>query len=265
MDSGSLSRVSQAKRRIQSASKVHRKQLPDSLQELKAQARRCHTPKQFEKLLQHFRRVIPYEKFAGVGGHPSQTIRFMFYQDVPTDLVRWRLTAGALWTSPAFKKWLLTNQSFLWCDAARRMKTQFDPELLTRMEKASMQYMLCGGLANQDRFVILAAAMPSAERGRAHLKQFDSIAPFLAKASQRAYPRAFLTKREMAILERRAKGEISKEIAAAERISERTVREHLHNIKKKLYTDDIVNAVVIAVKSGMVLPHWKNRGRMLSE
>ena len=52
-------------------------------------------------------------------------------------------------------------------------------------------------------------------------------------------------------------GEISKQIASAERISERTVREHLQQIKRKLYTDDLVNAVVIAVKSGMLLPPWK--------
>ena len=51
-------------------------------------------------------------------------------------------------------------------------------------------------------------------------------------------------------------GEIMKQIAAAEGISERTVRQHLQRIKKKLYTDDLVNAVVIAVKSGMLFPPW---------
>ena len=52
-------------------------------------------------------------------------------------------------------------------------------------------------------------------------------------------------------------GEITKQIAAGEAISERTIREHLQHIKTKLYTDDLVNAVVIAVKSGMVLQSWK--------
>jgi len=52
-------------------------------------------------------------------------------------------------------------------------------------------------------------------------------------------------------------GEIVKQIAVAEGISERTVREHLQHIKRKLYTDDLVNAVVIAVKSGMLLSPWK--------
>ena len=100
----------------------------------------------------------------------------------------------------------------------------------------------------------IAAAMPSAASGRAHLKRFGSIVPFLVQASQHAYPRALLTKRETAVLERRAMGEITKQIAASEGISERTIREHFQRIKKKLYTDDLINAVVIAVKSGMVLP-----------
>ena len=52
-------------------------------------------------------------------------------------------------------------------------------------------------------------------------------------------------------------GELLKQIAAAQGISERTVRMHLQRIKKKLYTDDLVNAVVIAVRSGMLDRVWK--------
>lgn len=253
MDRSGLS-GSRAKRGLQSRSSDH----AASFEELKAEALRCHTPKQFAKLLKHLKTVIPYNSFAGSWGDPSRTtIRFMFHLGFPTDLVNWRLTTGALWTSPAFKEWLLTGQTQLWCDAAKRLKAHFDPELVMRMEKAGLQYMLCGGFASLDRYVMFAAAMSSEESGRAHLKQFESIAPFLVEASQRAYPRPLLTKRETAILERRARGEITKQIAAAERISERTVREHLQNIKKKLYTDDLVNAVVIAVRGGMLLPLWE--------
>src|SRR5262245_33704067 len=256
-----------AKTRLPSPSKGGRTELfpssdqTPSLDELKVEARSCHTPKQFAELLKRLRTVIPYDSFAGTWGHPMRTIRFMFYQGVPTDLIRWRLTTGALWTSPAFQEWIKTNRPFLWCDAAKRLKAHFDPELITRMEKAGLQYTLCGGSASRDHFVIVAAAMPTEESARAHQKQFVSIAPFLVQASQRAYPRALLTERETGILERRARGEITKQIAAAERISERTVREHLQSIKKKLYTDDVINAVVIAVQSGMVLPAWKKNAR----
>ena len=71
---------------------------------------------------------------------------------------------------------------------------------------------------------------------------------------------ALLTKRETAVLERRAMGEITKQIGMSEGISQRTVREHFQRIKKKLYTDDLINAVVIAVKSGMLLPTGRNKG-----
>ncbi|OAI43569.1 hypothetical protein AYO43_10170 [Nitrospira sp. SCGC AG-212-E16] len=51
MNSNSVSSVSHAKRRVQAASKVPRNELPTTLQELKAAARRCQTPKQFRELL----------------------------------------------------------------------------------------------------------------------------------------------------------------------------------------------------------------------
>jgi DNA-binding CsgD family transcriptional regulator len=260
MGSSALSPVSSAKPSVPSALKVvgsgpaHSPDPTISLQRLKTKALQCQTPKQFSELLKLTHAIIPYEKFAASWGYHSRTtIRFIINQGFPTDLFRWRLATGNLWTSPIFQEWLRTNRTFLWCDAAKRLKGQFDPELLMRMEQAGAQYSLCGGFASPDRFVIFAVAMSSAESGRAYLKRFDTIVPLLVQASQRAYPRALLTKRETAVLKRRAMGEIIKQIATAEGISERTVREHLQQIKKKLYTDDLVNAVVIAMKSGMLL------------
>ena len=265
METNPVFPVSSAKRRDLSGSKVARTgRIPSadraaSLAEVKARAHRCRTPKQFRELLEHLRHFIPYSHFAAMWGSPHTSIRFIFNHGFPIDLLRWRLTTGALWTSPAFQEWLDTKRTALWCDAATRLKEQFDPELLRRMEKAHVQYSLYGGFASADHFVLLAAAMPSAESGRLHLKSFDLVVPLLVEASQRAYPNTLLTKRETAVLKRRAMGEIIKQIAAAEGISERTVREHLGRIKQKLYTDDLVNAVVIAVKSGMLLPPGRNK------
>jgi DNA-binding NarL/FixJ family response regulator len=268
MVSDSVLPVSSPKRRVQSAYRAARGGPPSdretSLQNLKAKARQCKTPKQFRELLEHLRAFIPFQKFFGLWGYPSRTaIRFIFNQGFSNDLIRWRLTTGALWTSPLFQEWLRTKETILWCDAVKHLKTQFDPELLRRMKQAGAKYALCGGFASPKYYVLFAAAMPSAASGRAHLKQFGSIVPFLVQASQRAYPHALLTKRETAVLERRAMGEITKQIERSEGISERTIREHFQRIKKKLYTDDLVNAVVIAVKSGMLLPgtlHRRSRG-----
>jgi DNA-binding CsgD family transcriptional regulator len=231
---------------------------PASLEELIAKARRCQTPKQFCELLKHVQAYIPYSSFAGTWGHPSRaTIRYIFNQGFPTDLLRWRFTTGALWTSPAFQEWLRVKRAFLWCDSVKRLRVQFDPELIERMTQSGLQYSLCGGFASPDRFVLFAAAMPTARSGSAYLRRFESIVPWLVEASQRAYPHTLLTKRETSILQRRAMGEITKQIATAEGISERTVREHLQHIKKKLYTNDLVNAIVIGVKTGILLPPWR--------
>ena len=229
------------------------------LDEFEIQAHRCHTPKQFHELLERLRIFIPYEKFAGAWGYPSRnTLRFLFNHSFPVEFLRWHLTTGAMWTSPAFQEWLRLNKVMLWVDAAKRAKKQLDPELVRRITEANLQYMLCGGVASPERFVLFTAAMPSARTGRAHLKHFQAVVPWLVRASQRAYPHTLLTKRQTAILERRAMGQIPKQIAAAEGISEATVREHLEQIKHKLCTDDLVNAVVIAVKSGMLLPQPRN-------
>ena len=265
MVSNAVLPVSNAKRGAQAASKIGRLSCSSdrgaALAELKTEARRCHTPEQFRKLLKHLQVLIPYRKFVGLWGYPSRTtLRFIFNQGFSRDLIRWRLTTGALWTSPLFLEWLRTKRTILWCDAVKPLKGQFDPELLRRMKQAGAQYSLCGGSASPNYYVLFAAAMPSAASGRAHLQQFKSIVQLLVQASQRAYPRTLLTKRETAVLERRAMGEITKQIASVEGISERTVRQHFQQIKKKLYTDDLINAVVIAVKSGMLLPAAINKG-----
>jgi DNA-binding CsgD family transcriptional regulator len=257
----SPSGVASSKRGVQSGPQNPRSGLlpssdpTTSFEELTATARRCRTPKQFRKLLERLRSFIPYQKFAGSWGYPSRiTIRFLFNQGVPLDAVRWYLATGSNWTNPVFQEWLQTNRTVLWCDAAKRLKVQEKyPELVRRFEQAGLQYTLVGGVASPDYYVHLAAAMASEELGRVYLSRFESIVPWLVEASQRAYPHSLLTKREAAVLERRALGEITKKIAAAEGISERTVTMHLQRIKTKLYTDDLVNAVAIAVKSGMVL------------
>lgn len=224
-----------------------------SVHELECLASRCRTPKQFRTLLDRLQAFIPYEKLAvSWGYHNSTTMRFVFNHSFPTEFLRWYLATGALWKSVMFQEWIRTKQTLLWCDVARRLKERFDPEMLKRVEEAGLQYSLCGGFASPDYFVWFNAAMASEESGRVYLEPFESIVPALVRASQRAYPRTLLSKRETDILERRAMGEIIKQIARAEGITDRTVRMHLQRIKTKLYTDDLINAVVIAVRSGMI-------------
>ena len=74
-----------------------------SLRKLKAEARQCHTPKQFRELLERLREFIPYEKLACSWGHHTRTtIRFVFNHSFPPEFLRWYLSTGALWKSPMF-------------------------------------------------------------------------------------------------------------------------------------------------------------------
>jgi len=266
MNPGSFSPVPTATRGLQphSRSKDRRRELvrssqhAASLHELKTAASRCRTPKQFRELLTSLETLLPYRNLICGWGYPSSaTIGFIFNHSYPIELLRWFLAKGLLWRSPVFKEWLRTNKAQVWLDVARRLRKQFDPELLARLKSQNLEYSFSGGLLNQDLWVYFAINMASEESCRAHLTRFETIVPVLAQALTRACPRPLLTERERAILERRAMGEIIKQIAAAQGISERTVRMHLQRIKKKLYTDDLVNAVVIAVRSGMLAPSWK--------
>lgn len=272
MTSSSLSSVSSVKRQVQSKSGGAQKgQIAPhtaTLKELKVEARKCQSPKQFRQLLEHFRDLVPYQKLAGVWGHrrlDSGSLQYVFNHGFPMTFHRWYLSTGALWTSPVFREWRRNKRTVIVADVVKRFKTDFDPELVKHYKQAGLYYAVCGGRVGVNHFVYFAAAMPSERTAKTNLTQFDLILPSLVEASQRAYPRSLLTMRETAVLKRRALGEIHKQIATAEGISERTVREHLQKIKRKLYTDDLVNAVVIAVQSGMLLPPWKNNAFLEKE
>lgn len=249
--------ASQARERSRIA--VRHKPIPrlrrtGSVRELKAAASRCQTPKQFRALLERLRVVIPYDKMVVAWGYYKRTtLHYVFNYGFSREFLRWYLSTGTLWRSPVFREWRRTRRVVRVCDVVRRARTQFDGELLKQYDKAGLYNTLCGGRVTRDHFVYVCIAMASSRKCRAYRHRFETLLPALVAASQRAYPRTLLTKREAAVLERRAMGEITKQIAVAEGISERTVREHLQQIKGKLFTNDLVNAVVIAVRSGMVL------------
>ena len=224
---------------------------------LKEAADGCRTPKQFHNLLHtQLRRFVPWEKFAGSWGYPSkQTLSYVVHYNVPLDFMRWYWTTGAQWTSPTFRDWWQNQRptAYVWVNEALRLKVQeTHPEFFRRVHEIGMAYTMVGGRGSPSHYIALCAAMPSEESARNHLPIFEEVLPWLIEASQRAYPRSLLTVRETAVLKRRALGEIGKQIALGESMTERTVRKHLEQIKKKLNTDDLVNAVVIASHSGMI-------------
>lgn len=63
---------------------------------------------------------------------------------------------------------------------------------------------------------------------------------------------SFLTKRELEILAQVARGMLNKEIADALHITERTVKNHLSNLFKKIDVCDRTQAAVFAIRNGIV-------------
>ena len=219
---------------------------------------KCRTPKQFHELLNRLQALIPYRNLICSWGYPaSGNLGFVFNHSFPVEFVRWYLTKGMLQKSPVFQEWLRTKRTQVWLDVARSQKAQFDPEVLERVERWHLQHMLCGGSVTHDLFLGFAVNMGSQQSCHAHLERFDMVMPIVSQALKRASPRPLLSSRETGILQSCAMGEKINRIATGEGIAIRTVRMHLERIKKKLYTDDLVNAVMIASKSGMLDQTWK--------
>jgi DNA-binding NarL/FixJ family response regulator len=146
-------------------------------------------------------------------------------------------------------------------DALKRLRVEYDRELVEEVERRNLQHALMGGGCIHDLFIHFSLTMRTESLARLHFKTFHRMLPSLCDALCRAHPRQLLTSRETAVLQRRTMGEITKQIAVMEGISERTVREHLQSIKKKLHTNDLVNAVAIALKNGVLVHTWKTAHR----
>lgn len=64
----------------------------------KLSAARCGTAAQFRQLINRLKAVLPFQHFICIWGyHPRHSIRFIFNDGFPDELVRWYLTKGMLW------------------------------------------------------------------------------------------------------------------------------------------------------------------------
>jgi DNA-binding NarL/FixJ family response regulator len=79
-----------------------------------------------------------------------------------------------------------------------------------------------------------------------------SSEPAAAHSSANADQPPSLTDRQLEILVHVARGRTNREIGSVLGISDRTVRNHMRTINKKLSTGDRTRAVVIAIESGWI-------------
>lgn len=100
----------------------------------------------------------------------------------------------------------------------------------------------------------LIACLQQVQRGEAPLAP-----PMAAKilhefAAPTPRPGPTLTARERQVLELVARGDANKEIARHLQISENTVKNHLRNILEKLHLQNRVQAVMYALREGIITP-----------
>ncbi len=124
-----------------------------------------------------------------------------------------------------------------------------DEDLFAALKSGAQGYLL-KNIDPED----LIACIHQVQRGEAPL------APPMASKILREFsapptrPGPALTQRERQVLELVARGDANKEIARHLQISENTVKNHLRNILEKLHLQNRVQAVMYALREGLIRP-----------
>ena len=109
-----------------------------------------------------------------------------------------------------------------------------------------------GYVLKDSELAVLRKAIFSVHHGENYIQ--PSLAPLLMKRMQENTSEVAegLTKREMEVLKLIAEGMYNKEIAEKLMISEKTVKNHVSNIFRKINVSDRTQAAVYAIKNGFV-------------
>lgn len=118
----------------------------------------------------------------------------------------------------------------------------------------ALDYECNGYVLKNSEFGILKEAINSVVSGDTFIEPrlMNLLNSNLAKRDIKKSMIDALTKRELEILKLISKGMLNKEIASQLNISERTVKNHVSNIFKKIDVSDRTQAAVFAIKNGVV-------------
>lgn len=118
----------------------------------------------------------------------------------------------------------------------------------------ALDYECNGYVLKNSEFGILKEAINTVVSGDTFIEPrlMNLLNSNLAKRDIKKSMIDALTKRELEILKLISKGMLNKEIASQLNISERTVKNHISNIFKKIDVSDRTQAAVFAIKNGVV-------------
>jgi DNA-binding CsgD family transcriptional regulator len=133
-----------------------------------------------------------------------------------------------------------------------RLRHQFEPQHIKRIEQYNLEHEIEGGILDQERVGYFSLVFRSEGEAHAYLGLFGELLPALCRALMISYRYPMLTDRKKEILLWRVQGKPPKEIAQELGISPRTVKMHLEGVRRKLYADDLVQAAWIAGHIGLI-------------
>lgn len=214
---------------------------------------RCRTPRQYRRLLEELRAVLPYRCLVCLWGNATtHVIGNMVDVDYPRHYLGWYLANGMCRKDPAYQEWLRTQQPQIRSDVMTRLRHQFDPQHIKRIEQYNLEHEFEGGILDQERVGYFSLVFRSEGEAHAYLGLFGELLPALCRALMISYRYPLLSSRKKEILLWRAQGKSLKQIAHELVISPRTVKMHLEEIRKKLYAEDLVHAAWIAGHIGLI-------------
>lgn len=118
----------------------------------------------------------------------------------------------------------------------------------------AMDYSCDGYILKDSDFATLVEAIETVYEGKTYIEPSltNLLNANLAERDVMQDKINELTKREVEVLKLLANGMFNKEIAATLNISERTVKNHVSNIFKKIMVSDRTQAAVFAIKNNLV-------------
>jgi DNA-binding CsgD family transcriptional regulator len=224
-----------------------------NLNAIQQYAGKCHTPRQFRRLFEDVRNVIPYRGVVCIASNPM-THRVIQMKDIdyPRQYLGWYLATGMCRKDPLFLESLKTQQPELRSDIMRRLPGQHEQAHLKKVKEFQLDYEIQAVMTDADRGAIFSFILSSEAEGRRYLTPLSELVPFLFRALLNSYRYPLLTDRKKTILLCRAQGMRPNVIASELGITPRTVKMHLEEIVRKLYAEDLVHAVWIAGQIGII-------------
>jgi len=259
------------------------------IQRIKANSSRCHTPRQFNKLLEDLQRFFGRDKtqllpIACGWGYPNiktinedGTVDFdceivsVRSLDFPKPYLNWYRTSGMVSRDPVILEWFKTGRPQISSEVVKRKPNAFPKEFVRKLKDFGLYHSLEGGwIFNSNSLqsfeiatlpqvkdlsiAVFSIALKSESECNKYIDMFAELLPSICLALKNSYNRPTLTPKKLTILKHIALGSSHKEIAHALEISESAIKDHRIKILNALNAQNDANAVLIALVERVIKP-----------